>query len=175
MAQHKGVLGAAVSCSDRGGLPSDDITTCGEQLPELLDRMFRLAKARDLDLDFHVDENGNEESKGLRHIARATIAHGYGGRVVCGHCCSLVAQPPAELAETLALAREAGVTVVSLPVVNLWLQGRDEAGKRTPMRRGPTLLKELAAARVPVALASDNTRDQFYAYGDLDLLQARPV
>ena len=44
-------------------------------------------------------------------------------------------------------------------------------GGRTPRRRGVTLLKELAAAGVPTALASDNTRDQFYAYGDLDMLE----
>jgi cytosine deaminase len=31
-----------------------------------------------------------------------------------------------------------------------------------------TLLNELAAAGVVTAIASDNTRDPFYAYGDLD-------
>ena len=62
------------------------------------------------------------------------------------------------------------LAVVSLPAVNLWLQDRDAAGARTPRRRGVTLLKELAAAGIPTALASDNTRDQFYAYGDLDML-----
>ena len=49
-------------------------------------RVFTLAKERDLDLDFHVDENGNEGAKGLLYIARKTIQHGYQGRVVCGHC-----------------------------------------------------------------------------------------
>ena len=49
-------------------------------------RVFTLAKERDLDLDFHVDENGNERAKGLLYIARKTIQHGYQGRVVCGHC-----------------------------------------------------------------------------------------
>lgn len=49
-------------------------------------RIFTLAKERDLDLDFHVDENGNERAKGLLYIARKTIQHGYQGRVVCGHC-----------------------------------------------------------------------------------------
>ena len=92
------------------------------------------------------------------------------GRLTCGHCCALAAQPPDALAATLDVARAAGLTVVSLPAVNLWLQDRDGAGKRTPRRRGVTLLKELADAGVPVALASDNTRDQFYAYGDLDML-----
>lgn len=132
--------------------------------------MFELAKARDLDLDFHVDENGNPESKGLRYIAQATLKHAYQGRVVCGHCCSLVAQSPEDLAETLAVAKEAGVVVVSLPIVNLWLQNRDETCRTTPTRRGVTLLKELHDYGIPVAVASDNTRDQFYAYGDLDLL-----
>ena len=49
-------------------------------------RIFTLAKERNLDLDFHVDENGNERAKGLLYIARKTIQHGYHGRVVCGHC-----------------------------------------------------------------------------------------
>jgi cytosine deaminase len=34
-----------------------------------------------------------------------------------------------------------------------------------------TSLHELKAAGVPVMLASDNTRDPFYAYGDLDMLE----
>lgn len=37
-----------------------------------------------------------------------------------------------------------------------------------PRWRGTTLFKELAVAGVQTAVASDNTRDPFYAYGDLD-------
>jgi hypothetical protein len=159
----------------------------------------------------------------------------------CG-CSSLVAQPPDELAKTLDLVRKARITVVSLPLVNLWTQDRDKTARvcdcvclgrmvfgkerivtqpwwplpcalrpcvlrsvslkgtfnascrhmclpppppfpknptttysnplqRTPRWRGVTLLHELKAAGVPVAIASDNTRDQFYAYGDLDMLE----
>lgn len=66
--------------------------------------------------------------------------------------------------------RQAGVTIVSLPLVNEWTQDRDPAGRRTPRWRGVPPLLELAAASVPVALASDNVRDQFYPYGDLDML-----
>ena len=64
---------------------------------------------------------------------------------------------------------EAGIAVVSLPMCNLYLQDR-HAG-RTPRWRGVTLLHELTARGVPVAVASDNTRDPFYAYGDLDMLE----
>jgi cytosine/creatinine deaminase len=81
-----GVLGAAVCCTDKGGLPDDEWTTCEADRDILLNRMFDLARERGLLLDFHVDENGNRESKGLRHIARKTIEHGYQGKVVCGHC-----------------------------------------------------------------------------------------
>ena len=51
------------------------------------------------------------------------------------------------------------------------VQDRDQRGERTPRWRGVTLLHELRSHAVPVAIASDNTRDQFYAYGDLDMLE----
>jgi cytosine/creatinine deaminase len=59
--------------------------------------------------------------------------------------------------------------VVSLPMCNIYLQDRTPG--RTPRQRGVTLLHELKAAGVEVVLASDNTRDPFHAYGDLDMLE----
>ena len=52
------------------------------------------------------------------------------------------------------------------------VQDRSHVGDwaRTPQWRGVTALHELQAAGVPTALASDNVRDQFYAYGDFDML-----
>jgi cytosine deaminase len=52
---------------------------------------------------------------------------------------------------------------------NMFLQDR-HAG-RTPRWRGVTALHELKAAGVETLIASDNTRDPFYAYGDLDMLE----
>ncbi len=52
---------------------------------------------------------------------------------------------------------------------NLYLQDRQP--HRTPRRRGITLVHEMAARGIPVSFASDNTRDPFYAYGDLDMLE----
>ena len=86
-------------------------------------------------------------------------------------CSSLAFQPQEELKKTLDLASKAGVTVVSLPLVNQWTQDRSADGGRTPRWRGITLMHEAKKAGVPVAIASDNTRDQFYAYGDLDMLE----
>ena len=52
-----------------------------------------------------------------------------------------------------------------------YLQDRDQQGLRTPRWRGVTLMHELRGHQIPVAIASDNIRDQFYAYGDLDMLE----
>lgn len=136
------------------------------ELDAHLDVLFGLAKARGLEIDLHVDESS--DSQALPHVAKAVLRHGYEGRVTCGHCCSLANLPPQRLAEVAALVAEAGIRVVSLPTVNLYLQDR-RAG-RTPRWRGVTAIKELRAAGVPVAVAGDNCRDTFYAYGDHDML-----
>lgn len=81
-----------------------------------IERSFQLAKARKLHLDFHVDENGEADSRCLRLIAEATIRHKYKGKVVCGHCCSLSVQSEEEVQETIALVKKAGITIVSLPM-----------------------------------------------------------
>ncbi len=134
-----------------------------------LDRIFRLATERGLDLDLHVDESLDPAARSLARIAKAALRHGFGGKIVCGHCCSLSVQESAEALRTLDLVAKAGIAVVSLPMCNLYLQ--DRAPGRTPRRRGVTLLHELAARGIEVALASDNCRDPFFAYGDHDLME----
>jgi cytosine/creatinine deaminase len=156
VAKHGGVLGAVVINEADPG--------------PALARVFSLARDRDLELDFHADETDNPNSNGLEAIAEAAIKFGYEGRVTAGHCCSLARRPPTDAARTIARVAAAGVTVVSLPMCNMYLQDR-EVSHRTPRWRGVTLLKELAGAGVPIAFGSDNTRDPFYAYGDLDAVE----
>ncbi|MCS6890816.1 MAG: cytosine deaminase [Rhodovarius sp.] len=135
----------------------------------MLDRFFALAEARGLALDLHVDESGESGSRALREIALTALRRGFRRPIQCGHCCSLSIQPEDFAAETIARVAEAGIRIVVLPMCNLYLQSR--AAGRTPRWRGVTLVHELAAAGVPVSLASDNTRDPFYAYGDLDMIE----
>jgi cytosine deaminase len=156
VADHGGILGAVVIDDPEPG--------------PALERVFALARDRDLDLDFHADETNNPNSNGLGAIAEATIRFGWQGRVTAGHCCSLACRPELDAERTIERVAAAGVTVVSLPMCNMYLQDR-QLSARTPRWRGVTLLKELAAAGVPVAIASDNTRDPFYAYGDLDPIE----
>ncbi|HEY4203200.1 MAG TPA: cytosine deaminase [Devosiaceae bacterium] len=125
-----------------------------------------------LDLDLHCDETLDPEASALRHLADAVIETGFKGKVTAGHCCVLTVQDEATAMGTIARVAEAGVAIVSLPMCNMYLQDRQNAAfHRTPRYRGATLVNELKAAGVTVALASDNTRDPFYAYGDLDVLE----
>ncbi len=138
-------------------------------LDRYLQRIFAIASARNLSLDFHADENNDPQSQALRVIANAAIKYGFDAQIVCGHCCSLAVQPEEVAAATIALVKQAQLGIVSLPMCNLYLQDRE--GDRTPRWRGVTLVKELDAAGVSVALSSDNCRDPFYGFGDHDLLQ----
>ncbi|QQM32750.1 cytosine deaminase [Martelella lutilitoris] len=140
-----------------------------QMLPDLdarLDRMFRAAADNGLDIDLHVDETEDREVLTLGRIAEAKLRNGFEGSVTVGHCCSLARQDEDTAKRTIDVVAQAGLSVVSLPMCNMYLQDRHEG--RTPRWRGVTLFKELAAAGVKTAVSSDNTRDPFYAYGDLD-------
>ncbi len=145
------------------------VTYMVPELDQNLDTLFRLAADHGLDLDFHVDETQDPTSRSLHHIAEAALRHRFAGQVTVGHCCSLARQSEDEIKATIDKVAEAGIAVVSLPMCNLYLQ--DRIAGRTPRSRGVTLLHELKTAGVQVAVSSDNTRDPFYAYGDLDALE----
>jgi len=155
VADHGGVLGAVTY-----GVPG---------LEDLLDRVFALAEDRGLDLDFHVDETDDPAARSLAVIAETALRRGFGGNILAGHCCSVAVQAEDEAAATLDRVAEAGMAVVTLPMCNLYLQ--DRVPGRTPRWRGVTLLHEMKARGIPVCAASDNTRDPFYGYGDLDLVE----
>lgn len=128
-----------------------------------------MAEALGLSADFHVDETLDTASNTLRMIAQAVLDTGFAAPVVVGHCCSVSAMAEDRALETLDLVARAGLHVVSLPMCNLYLQDR-HAG-RTPRMRGITLVHEMRARGINVSFASDNTRDPFYAYGDMDMLE----
>ncbi len=150
-----GSLGGAISVFDRAG--------------EAIANLVEAAGRHGLDLDLHNDESGDTASRSLLLLADRIIETGFSGRVLAGHCCSLAILAREDAQATIDRVAEAGIAVVSLPMCNLYLQ--DRRPEETPRWRGVTLLRELKAAGVAVSLASDNTRDPFYAYGDLDMLE----
>jgi cytosine deaminase len=146
------------------------VTFMVPDLDQLLDDVFRAAAERGLDLDFHADETADPAAHSLDRIAEAALRNRFEGRILAGHCCSLARQPDDEAKRTLDKVAKAGVNIVSLPMCNLYLQDR-RSDRTTPRWRGVTLVHEMRARGIKVAVASDNTRDPFYAYGDLDMLE----
>ncbi|MBO3761960.1 cytosine deaminase [Ciceribacter sp. L1K22] len=152
---HKGLLGG--------------VTRMEGNLDAGLDLLFRTAADNGLDIDLHVDETQEKEVLTLKSIAEAKLRNRFEGAVTVGHCCSLTRQDADVAKYTIDKVAEARISVVSLPMCNMYLQDRQPG--RTPHYRGVTMFKELAAAGVPTAVSSDNTRDPFYAYGDLDAVE----
>ena len=159
VAKHGGILGGLTFLGEAPGPKTDT----------MLDKVFEAAAANGLDLDFHVDESDSPNARSLAQIAAAALRHRFKGKIVAGHCCSLALADDNARATTIAKVAEAGIAVVSLPMCNMYLQ--DRTAGRTPRWRGVAPLHELDAAGVTVMAASDNTRDPFYAYGDLDLIE----
>ncbi len=139
------------------------------ELDEALARLFMLAAERGLDLDLHVDESSDPRSRTLLEVARTAARRAFAGRILCGHCTALALQSDEIIEETIAACRDAGIDIVSLPTVNMYLQDR-LAEPRTPRWRGVTVLHEMKARGLRVAVAGDNCRDPFHAYGDHDML-----
>jgi cytosine deaminase len=158
-----------------GGFPQPN-----PDLPRQLDTVMAAARELGIGLDFHVDESDLAHAECLRATAEAVLRNQFPYPVACGHNCSLSVQSPERARETIALVKEAGIGIISLPITNLHLQGRvrgpaptgEKFGDpRTPQWRGLTLLHECAEAGVTVACGGDNVRDAFIGWGDFDLVE----
>lgn len=156
-----------VAATDGGVLGC--VTFPTDDLADRLRSFFAMAEDRGLAVDFHVDETGDPSVATLRTIAEMVLETGFSAPVTVGHCCSVAVQEEAEALHTLDLVAQAGLNVVSLPMCNLYLQDRSPG--RTPRWRGITLVHEMVARGITVSFASDNTRDPFYAYGDMDMIE----
>lgn len=154
---HGGIVGAVLYQADG--------------MRETLRILMETAEARGQDIDFHVDETLDPTSNCLSAIAEEAKRIGFSGTITAGHCCSLMTMDDDTAMATLDAVAEASIAVVSLPMCNLYLQDRATERRRTPRVRGGTLVHEMAARGINVAIASDNTRDPFYAYGDLDMAE----
>jgi cytosine/creatinine deaminase len=118
-------------------------------------------------LDLHMDETLNEAMLGLADLARKVIA-GFPHPVTASHCVSLGIQPPDVQARVTRDVARAGISVVTLPQTNLYLQGR---GSETSPPRGLTAVRALLDAGATVAAGGDNIQDPFNPLGRGDPLE----
>jgi cytosine/creatinine deaminase len=138
-------------------------------LPTRIRILLRLAEERGLSVDFHVDETMDPSTNTLAEIATRRDRDG-------------LFRPGRRRALLFGQrnGRSAGLSHAG-PCGEGWPSHRQPADvqplpagparQRTPRRRGITLVHEMRARGINVSFASDNTRDPFYAYGDLDMLE----
>jgi len=135
-------------------------------LAKLLTPVFNHAKTQGWDIDVHVDEGMDPTLDGLDAVAEVTLATGFQGTILCGHSVALNAYDDTRRNQIITHARKAGLHFVSLPVTNLYLQGRE--ANNTPQLRGMTPVHALVQAGATVSLGADNVNDGFCAFGDFD-------
>ena len=128
--------------------------------------VFALARAFDVDADFHVDFFDEPEHLHVRDIIEETLAQGWQGRVAVGHLTELAALDEVTGDGIIAGLAEARIGVIVLPATDLYLMGRSDAFN---IRRGLAPLRRLLRAGVPVALATNNVRNPFTPVGTADL------
>jgi cytosine/creatinine deaminase len=111
-------------------------------------------------VDLHMDEHLREtcDLAGLAQLVSAGFPH----PVTASHCVSLGRRPLDVQASIAAAVAAAGISVVTLPATNLYLQGRDQP---VSMPRGLTPIHVLLEAGVNVAGGGDNVQDPFNALG----------
>ncbi|MCX4095174.1 amidohydrolase family protein [Nocardia sp. alder85J] len=132
------------------------------------DRLLAIAEQRGVGADLHVDEFLDGDHLMLGHYADRVKDWPPERIRTAGHCCKLGTLSAEALDPLLKSVAHSGIGVVSLPVTNLYLQGRDHL-VRTP--RGLTALSALLAAGIPLAAGADNVRDPFNPIGRSDALE----
>lgn len=153
-----------------GGMPANEHTP--DDSRRHIEICFDIAEKYDADIDMHVDETDDPFYRTLEMLADETIKRGWQGRVTAGHTCALAAYDDHYASYVIEKVKKAGIHMITNPVTNLMLQGRND---KQPVRRGITRVKELLAAGINVSFGQDCVKDTFYPFGSADLLQVALV
>lgn len=145
-----------------GSLPKADKDT-----DRHLDTVCSMARAAQLPLHVHVDQNNNPTEKETEQLARKTIQFGIEGRVTAVHCISLATHPKNYRQKVYNLAKDSGLMFVACPTA--WL---DHPRNETlmPFHNALTPVDELIANGLVVGIGSDNIHDIYKPFCDGDML-----
>lgn len=146
-----------------GGAPHIADDPCSE-----VARLVGLAESRGVGVDLHTDEFLFGDHGTIDTFAKL-VAHWPAGRTrTAGHCCRLSTMTREELEHSISLLHLGGVSVVTLPITNLYLQGHGSVGAGP---RGIAPIDALLRGGVRVAAGADNIRDPFNPMGRGDALE----
>ena len=149
-----------------GGIPHFERTM--QDGAESVRLLCELAAERGLRVDMHCDESDDPLSRHIETLAYHAQRLGLQGRVTGSHLTSMHSMDNYYVSKLIPLMREAGVSAIANPLINITLQGRHDS---YPKRRGMTRVPELLAAGVPVAFGHDCVMDPWYSLGSGDMLE----
>jgi cytosine/creatinine deaminase len=121
-----------------------------------------------LRVDMHCDETDDPMSRHIETLAYEAQRLGMQGRVNGSHLTSMHSMDNYYVSKLIPLIREAGVSAVANPLINITIQGRHDT---YPKRRGMTRVPELMAAGIDVAFGHDCVMDPWYSLGSGDMLE----
>ncbi len=136
--------------------------------PGMIEVALDAAADAGVGLDLHVDETLDPSMRTLESLARSVMERGVTEPVAASHCVSLSMQDPADQERIVRAVAAAGLSIVSLPQTNLFLQGWSHP-VATP--RGITPIGVLRRHGVIVAAGGDNVQDPFNPMGRSDPLE----
>lgn len=133
-----------------------------------IDRVFRMARDFDVDIDMHLDLGSSTESMDVEYVCEMTERHRYGGRVAIGHVTKMSLLPPERFEPIAQRLAGAGVAVTVLPSTDLFLMGREQ---RHSVVRGVLPAHHLLQHGVNCSLSTNNVLNPFTPFGDCSLLR----
>ncbi len=149
-----------------GGIPHYEFSR--EDGIKSIDIIFELAKEFDKDIDVHIDETDDDQSRFLEYLASKTIKEGYQGRVTASHTTAMHSYNNAYAYKLFGVLKKAKMNIIANPLDNIALQGRFD---NYPIRRGMTRVKELLKAGINVGFGHDSVMDPWYPLGRYNMLQ----
>ena len=146
-----------------GAVPYTDTDPHGQ-----IDRVFRMARDFDVDIDMHLDLGDSAEDMDVEYVCQMTERHRYGGRVAIGHVTKMSLLAPERFEAMAKRLADVGVAVTVLPSTDLFLMGRQQ---RHSVLRGVVAAHELLHHGVNCSLSTNNVMNPFTPFGDCSLLR----
>jgi cytosine deaminase len=127
-----------------------------------------MARAFDVDIDFHLDFDTDPEGMTVGDVCELTERFGWGGRVTVGHVSKLSALTPDRLKDVSTRLSDAGIAVTVLPSTDLFLMGAD---RDHDIVRGVAPVHRLIGDGVNCALSTNNVLNPFTPFGDCSMIR----
>lgn len=137
---------------------------------EQIDRVFKMARDFDADIDMHLDFGPTADGMDVEHVCRRTEEHKYGGRVAIGHVTKATSLPMDKFQAMARRLADAGVAVTVLPSTDLYLMGRNHTHDHNATR-GVVPVHKLLHAGVNCSLSTNNVLNPFTPFGDCSLIR----